>query len=78
MLYRVSHKIVSTYVDIKAMFSSAIASKDDDKVLEYSRLVLSLGLLYMEFVMESKDENSLVLAFYAAVFPVNQQEKLCD
>lgn len=48
-LYRVSHMIVSTYVDIEATFSSASVSKEDDKLLEYSRLVLSIGLLYMEF-----------------------------
>ena len=58
-LYRVSHKIVSTYVDIEATFSSASASKDDDKVLEYSRLVLSLGLLYMEFCDGIKEGDGM-------------------
>ena len=48
-LYAVSSMIVKKFVDLKTDFTTTCTPEDDDKVLEYSRLVLSLGLLYLEY-----------------------------
>ena len=53
-LYAVASKIVDTLiVDLEVSFASCTTDMrgydDDDKVLEYSRLVISLRLLYMEY-----------------------------
>ena len=50
-LYGVASNIVSTYIDLTADFTST-SSEDDsrpDKKLEYSRLLISVGLLYLKF-----------------------------
>ena len=50
-LYGVASNVVSNYVDLTTDFTS-ISSDDDsrpDKKLEYSRFVISVGLLYLEF-----------------------------
>lgn len=46
-LYALSSKIANTYVDLS--MEGLNNGQEDDKVLEYSCLVLSWGLLYLEF-----------------------------
>ena len=58
-LYDFSSKIVSTFVDIKADFELSCLPKDDDKVLQYSMLVMSIGLLYLEFSDAIKEGDGM-------------------
>ena len=48
-LYVVFSRLVKTFVDLQANFTPASTLWDDDKFLEYSRLVLSTGLLHIEY-----------------------------
>ena len=58
-LYAVSSKIVKTFVDMQASFTSNSTEWDSDKVLEYSRLLLSMGLLYLEYCDGIKEGDGL-------------------
>ena len=51
MLYAVSLKIVDMFIDLEANFTIASTPQahDDDKILEYSKLVMSIGMLYFEY-----------------------------
>lgn len=50
-LYAVSLKIVDMFIDLEANFTIASPPQahDDDKILEYSKLVMSIGMLYFEY-----------------------------
>ena len=79
-LYAVSSMIVKKYIDIHTDFIANITPEDDDKVLEYSRLVLSWGLLYMEYCDAIKEGDGLrVLRCWRYNFLMyNQSSELCN
>ena len=59
-LYALCSKIVDKYVDFETDFTLSHTEKsDDDKVLEYASLVLSWGLLHMEFCDAIKEGDGL-------------------
>ena len=57
-LYGVASNVVSTYVDLTADFSSD-GDSSPDKKLEYSRLLISVGLLYLEFCDAIKEGDGM-------------------
>ena len=58
-LYAVSSKIVKTFVDIRSDFTPETTDWDNDKVLEYSRLLLSVGLIYLEYCDAIKEGDGM-------------------
>ena len=59
ILYSISSKIVSTFTDIEAKFVVTSMPQDDDRVLQYSRLVMSIGLLYLEYCDAIKEGDGM-------------------
>ena len=58
ILYAVAHCVVSQYVDLEAKFTPSTTDCDDGK-FEYSRLVISVGLLYVEYCDAIKEGNGM-------------------
>ena len=57
-LYGVASAIVSRFFDLDTELT-AVNAADDDKKLEYSKLVISLGLLYFEFCDAIKEGDGI-------------------
>ena len=59
LLYAFSSKIVSKFIDIESTFIVTTSRDDDDKVLIYSKLLMSVGMVYLEYSDAIKEGDGL-------------------
>jgi L1 cell adhesion molecule like protein len=59
LLYSFSSKIVSKFIDIDASFIVQTSLDDNDRVLSYSKLLMSVGMVYKEYCDAIREGDGL-------------------